>query len=164
MVVLLYGVEVEILNELAAPDREKFLREAAGAYRARAECLKAAGKPARADLDVARAAKLETNAAQLAAKGQGSPAGAKEKVKERAGAAQRQAAKPAASGRIRMVNEWEQPVTVVVGGVPYLLRAGEQKTIARPVGTFSYEVLIPHHWSRGRLEAGRVYTIRVHSR
>ena len=32
MVVLFYGLEVEILNGLETPERDKFLAEAAGAY------------------------------------------------------------------------------------------------------------------------------------
>jgi hypothetical protein len=168
MAVLLYAVEVEVLNELADPDRDKFLREAAEAYRARAVCLQTLGEPARADLDLKRAAKLDAKAKQLsvkAAKPKG-PRGDRKNVAQGKNGPKdaNRSAKPGRAGRVRLVNEWVQPVTVVIRGVPYLLRAGEQKTIAKPAGPFTYEVLIPHHWARGTLEAGKVYTIRVHSR
>jgi hypothetical protein len=65
LVVLLYAVEVEILNDLNA-DRDQFLLEAAAAYRARGELLRALGRSPAADSDARRADALEAEARALA--------------------------------------------------------------------------------------------------
>src|SRR5437660_447845 len=62
MVVLIYALEVEITNELDAPDRDKLMREAAGAYRMRADMLIAAAKVTQAEVDLIRAETLEADA------------------------------------------------------------------------------------------------------
>jgi hypothetical protein len=62
-----YAVEVEVLNEERVPDRGDLFLEAAKAYRARREILRAAGKDTEAAVDEKRAAKLETDGKQLAA-------------------------------------------------------------------------------------------------
>ncbi|HEY1860227.1 MAG TPA: hypothetical protein VGG61_07725 [Gemmataceae bacterium] len=66
MVVLFYALEVEISSEFDAPDRDKFLREAATAYRLRGDMLIAAEKITRAETDLKRAEKLEADAQRLA--------------------------------------------------------------------------------------------------
>jgi tetratricopeptide (TPR) repeat protein len=66
-VVLMYAVEVEVLDQVREPDRGDVLVEAAAAYRSRSEMLRAAGKEAQAATDAKRAAKLETEGKQLAA-------------------------------------------------------------------------------------------------
>jgi hypothetical protein len=68
MVVLLYALEVEVTNELDGPDRDKLMRDAAGAYRARADMLIAAGKVTQAEVDLNRAEKLEAEARKIADK------------------------------------------------------------------------------------------------
>jgi hypothetical protein len=151
MVVLLFATEVEILNDLEAPGRIDLFGEAAQAYRARAAAFQTAGKSKEAQADLARAAKLDARASQL---------------KKTAIKTADKAAKPASSdvGRVRLVNDWTEPVTVVVQGQVYYLLAGEQKEITRPVGEFTYEVQRIQHWAKDKLEAGKVYTIRIRSR
>src|SRR5438045_1656351 len=61
-VVLLYGVELEILKELEAPGRDQLVAELAQAYRARGETSKSAGRLAAAQADRSRADKLEADA------------------------------------------------------------------------------------------------------
>jgi hypothetical protein len=63
--VLLYAVEVEILNDLNA-DRDQFLLEAAAAYRTRGELLRALARSPAADGDTRRADALEAEARALA--------------------------------------------------------------------------------------------------
>jgi hypothetical protein len=153
MVVLLLAAEVEILTDLEAPGRVELFGEAAQAYRARAGALQAAGKDREAQADLARATKLEARAAKL-----------KEAAKASAEAEKSKKSASGEVGRIRLVNAWTEPVTVVVQGTSYYLLAGEQKEITRPVGDFTYEVQMLRHWARGKVEAGRVYTIRIRSR
>jgi hypothetical protein len=66
-VVLMYAVEVELLDEVREPGRGDVLVEAAKAYRSRSEMLRAAGQESKAKADANRAAKLETEGKQLAA-------------------------------------------------------------------------------------------------
>ena len=139
MAVLLYAVEVEILENLATPDRDKFLTDAAEAYRARGRCLQAAGRPAAAEVDWKRAEKLEAEARKLATKAVGGDG---------------------AVAQTRLTNGWTAPVTVVVEGVPYTLQPGEQKVLATRSGTLAYEIQTPRERTTGRLEAGRAYTVR----
>ncbi|MFL5245690.1 MAG: hypothetical protein ACJ8FY_26645 [Gemmataceae bacterium] len=73
MAILLFGVELEILKEASAAERDKFFREAALAHRARAECLRLADKQAAAEIDEKYASKLETEGKKLTAEA-GKPA------------------------------------------------------------------------------------------
>ena len=66
MVVLFYALEVEIATELDGPDRDKFLRETASAYRLRGDMLIGAERFAQAETDLKRAEKLEADAQKLA--------------------------------------------------------------------------------------------------
>jgi di/tripeptidase len=68
MVVLFYALEVEITGESDGSDRDKLMREAAGAYRLRGDILIAAGKVAQAEVDLNRAEKLEADAQKAAEK------------------------------------------------------------------------------------------------
>src|SRR5438445_6321816 len=106
MVVLFCALEVEILSTLEAPQRDKFLAEAAAAYRARGQCLESLGRLLAAEADQKRADGLEADATKVAAK-----------------------AKAAAVGEVRLVNAWTRAVTIEVDGVGYRLEAGEQKAI-----------------------------------
>src|SRR6266852_3669996 len=66
--VLMYAVEVEILESQKDADRDEFLVEAATAYRAREKCLQLLGKTAAAQADAKRADELDAEAKKLAAK------------------------------------------------------------------------------------------------
>ena|ERR1700687_4421039 len=68
MVVLFYALEVEITGELEGSDRDKLMREAAGAYRVRGDILIAAGRVAQAEVDLNRAEKLEAEGRKAAEK------------------------------------------------------------------------------------------------
>jgi hypothetical protein len=178
MVILLYAVEVEILNEQQISQRDTLLKEAAGAYRVRANCYREMGELALASADEKRAGKLQAQAKKLAegVTKNGSASGGDKREKSTVGKkqagnsaeekadAQKKQPEERRSAKIRLVNEWKEPVTVVVSGVAYLLRAGEVKHIPRPVGPFTYEVQVRHHWARGILEPGKTFTIRIRDR
>jgi hypothetical protein len=155
MVITLYLVESEILNDLDAPDRDKLLRKAADAFRARAACLRRAGRAEAALVDLKRAAVLEADAIKLA-----------RKKTERGGVSPPVPAvePPPATGRIQFVNDWSQAVEVVVDGVNYQVPAGDQKVITKPAGSFSYEVPIANHRSTGNVEAGKTFKIWIGNR
>ena len=65
LVILYYALEVEIGGELDAADRDKFLREAAAAYRTRADMLIKAEWISRAEADLKRAEKLDSEAQRI---------------------------------------------------------------------------------------------------
>ena len=67
MVILFYAIEIDVRNDLSAPDRDKLMEEAAKAYRVRADMFIAAGKLDRAEIDLFRAEKLDSEAAKLSA-------------------------------------------------------------------------------------------------
>jgi hypothetical protein len=144
MVVLYYAIEVEVLDNLDAPDRATFLAEAARAYRARGKCLEALGRQQAAGVDRKRADRLETTARTLASK---TPKG-----------------KEGTGGPIQVVNGWTEPVTLVVEGVAYPLEVGEQKAIPATAAAVAYELRAGPHRESGTLEAGKTYTIRLPSR
>jgi hypothetical protein len=146
MVVLLYAVEIEVLNDLSTPERDQFMLEAARAYRARSGALRELGKAAAAEADLKHAANLEADARKLT-----KPANGK-------------TAKPAEGnvGRLQLVNNWTQPVTVAIGDIAYRLEPGEQKIVARPAGPFTYELRgAAQERGTGNLKAGQIYRIRV---
>src|SRR5436853_7718671 len=99
MVVLFYALEVEILNTLEAPQRDKPLAEAAGAYRARGQCLESLGRLLAAQADQKRADGLEADARKLASNAP--------------------KAKTTTVGEVRLVNAWTAAVTIEVEGVGY---------------------------------------------
>ncbi len=67
MVILLFCVELEVLDELAAPDRGQVMREAARAYRNRAAARRLRGRQGAAQADLQRAMELEADAARITA-------------------------------------------------------------------------------------------------
>jgi hypothetical protein len=146
MVVLLFAVEIEVLNDQDAPERDKFMLEAAQAYRARGNALREVRRTDAADADVKHAETLEADARKLAK------------------AASDKAAKPAEGivGRLQLVNNWTKPVTIVIGDIEYKLEPGEQKIVARPAGPFTYELRGgAQERGTGSLKAGQIYRIRV---
>lgn len=144
MAVLYYALEVEILNEVDAPDRDKFLTDAAGAYRARGRCLEELGRAQAAAADRKRADGLEADAKKLASK----PASAPEKT----------------ASQVRITNAWPEPVTMIVGGETYRLEAGELKAIPVAAGSVPFEMQAGPHRQTGTLEAGKSYTIKAPER
>src|SRR4051794_1412500 len=66
MALTYFGIEVEILNSLEAPNRDKVLQEAAQAYLARGRCLQALDRSAAAQLDRKHADDLQALAQKLA--------------------------------------------------------------------------------------------------
>src|SRR5437868_3878910 len=149
MVILFYAVEVEILESLETPGREGTLAEAAQAYRARSRCLQSLGRTPLAQADESKAARLEAEAKKLA--------------KESAKGPIRNAASEngPALGRLRLVNDWTEPVVVVVDGTSYRLGKGEQQTIDKPAGAFSYEVEAARSRGNANLGPGETFTLRV---
>jgi hypothetical protein len=139
MAVLLYAVEIEILNNLQSPERAKVLAEGARAYRALGKCLESRGRPKEAALDQQRAERLEADAKKL------ENTNAQEKEKTAA---------------IQVTNAWSQAITLVVAGTTHRLEIGEQKMIPTPSSTVPYELEAGRHRSAGTLEAGKAYTIR----
>jgi hypothetical protein len=65
LVILYYALEVEIGGEQDTPDRDKFLREAAAAYRTRADMLIKAERFSQAEADLKHAEKLDGDAQRL---------------------------------------------------------------------------------------------------
>jgi hypothetical protein len=139
----MYATEIEILNEQESPERGALFEEAARAYRARASVRRELGRERAAKMDEEWAAKLTARAAQLQ---------------------QNRPAKNAATGRIRLVNAWTEPVSIILDGTSYSLGAGEQKELNHAAGPFTYEVPIIQQKALGEVEAGKTYTIRVRAR
>jgi hypothetical protein len=139
LVVLLYAVEIEVLNELNA-DRDQFLLEAAAAYRARGDVLRSLNRSTAALSDVQRGDALEAQARAL--------------VK---GASKNK-------GRLQLVNAWTEPATIVIGGVAYRLATGEEKVITLPAGQFTYVLEGTEQRGTGTMEAGQMYRLRIVSR
>jgi len=136
LVVLLYAVEVEILNDLNA-DRDQLLMEAASAYRSRGELLRALDRIAAAQSDARRADALEAKAGALA----------KATLKD--------------SGRLQLINAWTEPITLVIGGVAYRLAIGEERLITLPAGPFTYVLQGSDQRGTGTMEAGQLNRLRI---
>jgi hypothetical protein len=141
MVMLFYGIEAEILNELQSPERGKFLGEFARACRARGNCLEVLGRSEAAASNRARADRLEAEVKKLDTDSR--------------------QAKETATTAIKVTNGWTQPVTLIVAGTPYRFEIGEQKSIPAPTGTVAYEMLTGGYRASGVFEAGKAYRIRV---
>jgi tetratricopeptide (TPR) repeat protein len=142
-VVLFYAIEVEVLTDLEAPDRDRFLVEAAQAYRARGQCLEALGRQQAAEADRKRADGLERDARKLASQ-----------LK----------ARESASGQVQFTNDWTQPVTLVVDGVSYRLEVGEHKSLPASAGSVAYEMQAGPYRMSGTVAAGKTYTIQAPAR
>jgi hypothetical protein len=161
MVALFYAVELEILESLDAPGRGDSLAEAAQAYRARSRCLEALGQTQRAKVDAARADRHDAEAKKLAkdlARGSNQNPASGQSVASNA------SEKGSALGRLRLVNNWTESVTVVVDGARYRLTQGEQRIVERPAGSFSYEVEAAGSRGSATVEPGETFTLRVRSR
>jgi len=71
----------------------------------------------------------------------------------------------APSGRIRLVNTFAQPVTIIVNARAYTLQPGETRQLdAVPTGAFAYEVLGIQPPASRTLEPNETFTITVHPR
>lgn len=170
MVVLLYTVEMEILNSQEAPDRAKFVREAAGAFRARAKLLRLKGQEKPAQVDDDRAAKLEAEAVQLEkppardAAELARQVAEMEKKLEELRAEQGRRAPTAVTGQVEFINAWGATVTVIVDGVPATLAPGKTWKVTKAAGNFTYEVRDVQPPVLRQLKAGTTYTIRIEPR
>ena len=131
MVVLLLGIELEILNEQATADRDKIMLEAGQAYRDRSAALKALGRSDAAQSDIKRAEQLEQEARKLS------------------------------EGQIELINRWTGPITVVVDGVSYRVDVGESKFISKRAGPFRYELPSTGQVSNGTVEGGKTFRIQI---
>jgi hypothetical protein len=70
---------------------------------------------------------------------------------------------PAPTGRIRLVNTYVQPVTIIVNRTPYTLQPNQTETISSaPAGPFSYEVLGIQQAVERTLAPNETFTITVH--
>jgi hypothetical protein len=185
MVIVFYGVEIDVLNDLDAPDRDKVLTESAEAYRARAKVFQRKGQREAAQADERKADKLEAEAKKLAQQPTRvkEPAGETEQRAKQVAELQKQvaalraelqstreaqrpsdakSAKPAAeTGQIEFSNAWNQAVTVIVDGVPYVLAAGKTWRITKPAGPFTYEVRDVQLPVERQLKAGATFAIRI---
>jgi hypothetical protein len=135
--ILMYAVEVEILESQKDAERDEFLAEAAKAYRTREKCLQLLGKTTAAQADAKRADDLDAEAKKLAAK------------------------RSQTSGQVELINAWTRPATVMIDGVAYRLEVGERKTLNRPAGTFTYALEGSSSSATATVEAGKTMTIRV---
>jgi len=138
--VLLLAVELEILNEVTAPDRDKVMLEAAKAFRDRSRCLMTLGRLEAAEGNRKRAEQVEQEARKLAEK---------------------PAPPMVENGQIELTNRWTQPVTVLIDGVPHRLEVGEKKLITKPAGPFRYELPATGQSSNGRVEAGKTFGVQI---
>jgi len=184
MVVLLYGVELDVLNSLETADRDKFMREAADAYRERSRILRAKGRLSAAQADGKRAANLEAEAKKLASAAptdKGPSPQLKDLAKQieelrkkvnealeqlpKSGERSRQAnfgpTQPDDGSRIELVNAWGSPVTVILDGTTYALRPGESRTVVKRAGPFTYEVRDIQTRVTREVKAAETYTIRI---
>jgi hypothetical protein len=146
MVVLFYAIEAEILTGLESPDRAAFFTETARAYRARGKCLETLGRSSQAAIDSIRADSLEAKAKKLARKD--------------APVTEKTAPTIKTASNIQVVNAFNEPVTLVIAGVPHRLEIGEQRTIPAPPGAVSYEMQAGQYRAAGTLQAGKTYTIQ----
>jgi hypothetical protein len=72
---------------------------------------------------------------------------------------------PAATGRVRLVNTFLDPMTIIVNGVRYQVAPGEARlTEPVPAGTFSYEVLGVQPRLERALAANETFTVTVYPR
>jgi tetratricopeptide (TPR) repeat protein len=152
--ILLSGIEAEILTELDSSSREAFLREFAEQYLYRSKCLRGLRRTDRALRDLKRAAQLEDDAEKLATKA------AKAKP-QTAGKDPAAVTGDKGQGRILLINVWTQPVTVVLDGTTYALEVAEIKSLLRPAGTIGFEVQGSQQKQKALLEAGKTVKIWV---
>jgi tetratricopeptide (TPR) repeat protein len=148
--ILLSGLEAEILGELEAPSREAFLREFAQEYLDRSKCLRGLRRTERAVRDLKRAAQLDDDAEKLAEKAaKGKPAKAPDPAAARG------------KGSVLLINVWSQPVTVVVEGTAHALEVAEIKSLTLPAGPVNFEVEGSQQKQKAILETGKTVKIWV---
>lgn len=136
MVALLFSVELEILNELTAADREKLMTEAAEAYRDRGRCLQAIGRSEAAASVFKHAEDLDQEARKLT--------------------------QAKTAGQIELINRWSGgAVTMLIDGQTIQLAAGETKLLPKPAGAFRYEIPASKQTSTGQVEAGKVFRLQI---
>jgi hypothetical protein len=135
MVLLLLGVELEILNEQSVADRDKIMTEASEAYRNRSACFKALGRLDAAQTDAKHAERLEQEARKL------------EEARE--------------NGQIELINRWPDAISIVIDGVAHRLAIAESKVIAKKAGPFRYELPASGQISTGTVEAGKTFRLQI---
>lgn len=140
MVVLLLGVELEILNEQTAADRDKIMLEASEAYRERSSCFKALGRLDAAQSDSKHAERLEQESRKLA---------------------QQAAARNGDDSQIELINRWPEAITIIIDGIAHRLAAAESKVISKKAGSFRYELPTTGQISTGTVEAGKTFRLQI---
>jgi hypothetical protein len=135
MAVTYYAIEVEILNELEAPDRAKVLAEAADAYLARGKCLEALARLPAAALDRKRAEALQAQAKP-------------------------QPTDTVPADHVRIINAWTAPVTVALDSATYRIEAGTRKDIPLPAESVTCQLRTGPYLQTATLRAGKSYSIR----
>jgi hypothetical protein len=146
MVVLLSGVEAEILAEVEAPSREAFLRDATDVMLKRSHCFRSLGRLDAAIKDIKKASQFHFEAQELAAK-EAKPA--------------KEAAKTdnPPKGEVQIINAWPAPVSIVVDGTAYRVDVAEQKSIPRAAGPVQYGSQENKKKQTVQVEAGK--TVRI---
>lgn len=129
------AIELEVLGEVDGADRAKVLKEAAEAYRARGNCLEVLGKVEAAQRDRDRARELQ---AQL----------------------KQPAEEAVAKDRVRIINAWANPVSVVIDGVTHRIDAGARKEIPLAGASVTCQVQAGPYLQTATFRAGKSYTIR----
>jgi len=150
--VLLFEQEVSVRKELKDRNLSLSLDEAARAHRERARLLADLGRRTAAQSGRERATDLEAEARRLAAGSgtSGSPV-------------QQGTAKPAEKmGWVRLLNTWQQPVTVDLDGASYILAPGQEKKLRRAPGPFTYTVRGVASKVASTVEAGEMVTIKIY--
>jgi hypothetical protein len=177
MLVVYYGVELDVLDGLEAPDRAGVMTEAGEAYRSRARLLTAKGLTKSAKADTDRADKLQADAKKLTAAAAKNPpaSGDPDELKRQVADLQKKLndlrdelrrtgkteAAAGENGQIEVSNRWTNAVTVVIDGVAYPVGPGEVRRITRAAGSFNYEVRDVQARVTRQLKAGETYTIRI---
>jgi len=64
-------------------------------------------------------------------------------------------------GTIQLYNDWYLPVTVIIDAFAYRLEPGERRSVSKPVGPFSYEVVGVQAPVIRTLTADRGFVIRI---
>jgi hypothetical protein len=159
MVVMYFAIEVEILDGQDAPDHDKLLAEAAGAYLERSKCQESLGRQKAAEVDRKRGDDLRANAKKLASK---AAKAAADELQAGTKKLTSQSANPekASARHFTIENGWTGPITLTVAGITYRLEAGEEKTIPAPAGSVVGQVQTGAYVQSTTLEAGKAYRIR----
>jgi tetratricopeptide (TPR) repeat protein len=136
MIVLLHEQDLSVRREMKAGELTDLIQETAKAHRDRARFLMDRARWTAARADIERAEELERQTSG--------------KKTEKANA------------WVRLLNEWDKPVTVEVDGEVHELRPGAEKKWRRTPGSFTYtvrEVGIP---ATSSAKEGEMLTIRIY--